>query len=111
MQPSKYSVDVYKRQAQGRRGEQDRLPRGQERAVRRERHAEIQRAADLQQLRQLRVQQRLAHHMQVEVLPIGPELCGKGPEGLRRHKGRGPRRPGTEAAGAVAAGRDLKIQP
>ena len=49
------AVQAHRDLAQGRRGEQDRLPRGQERAVRRERHAEIQRAADLQQLRQLRV--------------------------------------------------------
>ena len=70
--------------AQGRRGEQDRLPRGQERAVRRERYAEIQRAADLQQLRQLRVQQRLAHDVQVQVLPIWPELRSQRAKVLRR---------------------------
>ena len=70
--------------AQRRRTEQRLLFFGQQRPVRRERRAEAELPADRQQLRQLWVQERLAHHMQVQIRSIGPELCSQRAEVLRR---------------------------
>ena len=70
--------------AQRGRAEQRSLLFGQQRPVRRKRRAEAERPADLQQLRQLWVQQRFAHHMQIQIFSIGPELRGQRAEVLRR---------------------------
>ena len=70
--------------AQRGRVEQRRLLLRQQCPVCRERRAEAELPADLQQLRQLRVQQRLAHDVQVQVLPIWPELRSQRAKVLRR---------------------------
>ena len=54
--------------------EQHLLPLGKQGAVGGQAHAKPQLAGDGEKRIKLRMQQRLAHHMEIEILRIGPEL-------------------------------------
>ena len=61
-----------------RRGcEQRALPLRQERPVRRQHDAKAHSARDLQQLQQLRMQQRLAHHVEIEETRLSAQRRGE----------------------------------
>ena len=86
-------------------------PPGQQRPVGGDTHPEAQLPGNGQELLQLRVQQRLPHHMEVQILRVAAEPFRQDPE-LRR--GQEPRRAagaGAEGTGEVAHIGDLHIYP
>ena len=96
---------------QRRSGQQDAALFGQQRAVGGDAHPEPQLPGDGQQLRQLRVQQRLTHNVEVEVAGVAPQLFRHQAELLRGKKALFPARAGAEYAGEVAHVGDLHIDP
>ena len=81
----------------------------QQRAVGGDAHPEAQLMGDGQQLWQLRVQQRLAHHVEIEVVGVAPELFGHQAELRRGQEAFCPLRAGAEHTGEVAHVGDLHI--
>ena len=81
----------------------------EQRAVRRDADLHIPRLGEGEERRKLRVQQRLAHHMQVDVLHIPLKPREDEAEFLCAHRARRALRLGAEGAGEVAAVCDLDI--
>ena len=94
---------------QARRVQQCVLLFFQQRSVRGHDHTEAKPRSDIQQLSQLRMQQRFAHNVQIEIVRMGSELSSQQREFLRREHPRGALRPGAERAAPVADIRDLQI--
>ena len=91
------------------RGEKQRLPRGQKRAVGRQRDAKAERTGGLQKRLQLRMQQRLSHDVQVQIVCIRPEFSCQQAKFLCRQRAGRTFRFRAEAACKVAAVCDFKI--
>lgn len=70
-------MEAYADLVQRRGCEQHALPLRQERPVRRQHDAKAHSARDLQQLRQLRMQQRLAHHVEIEETRLSAQRRGE----------------------------------
>ena len=96
---------------QRRSGQQNAALFRQQRAVGGDAYPEAQLSGDGQQLRQLRMQQRLAHDVEVEVAGVAPQLFRHETELLRGKESLLPCRPGAEYAGEVAHVGDLHIDP
>ena len=90
---------------------QSMAPPGEQRPVGGDAHPEVQLPGDGQDLLQLRVQQRLPHHMEVQIRRVAPELFRQQPEVLRPHIPRRAAGPRAEGAGQVAHVGDLHIGP
>ena len=80
-----------------------------ERAVRRDAHLHAPRPGKGEKRGELRVQQRLAHEMEVNILHIPFEPGEDEVKFLRAHRARRTPRLGAEGAGEIAAVRDLNI--
>ena len=83
----------------------------QQRAVGGQADTEAQVGGDGQELRQLRVQQRLTHHMEIEVAGVAHQLLRQMAEFLRRQKPPLALCAGAEAARQVADVGDFQIDP
>ena len=94
---------------QGGRGQQRGGLPGQQRPVGGETHPEAQRPGRVQQRCQLGVQQRLPHHMEVEVPGVAAQLFRDDAKLLRRQEAPLPLRAGAERTGEVAHVGDLHI--
>ena len=81
----------------------------EQRAVRRDADLHVPRFGEGEERRKLRVQQRLAHHVQIDVLHVPLEPREDKVEFLRAHRARRALCLGTEGAGEVAAVRDLDV--
>ena len=90
-------------------GEKQRLPRRQKRAVGRQHDAKTKFLRGFQKRLQLRVQQRLAHKVQVEILHVSAQLPGERFKLLRRHKVLFAARAWAEAAREIADICNFKI--
>ena len=84
---------------------------GKQRAVGHKAHPKVQLPGDIQQLRQLGMQQRLPHDVEHEIRPVGPQPGRQLPEFLRRHEPPGPLGAGAEGAPEIAHVGDLQIHP
>ena len=81
----------------------------QKRAVRGEDKLEAQLPGLFQKAAKLRVQERLAHKVEIQKLRVARELPGEQRELLRRQKMRRTLRPGAEGTGEIADIGDLQI--
>lgn len=81
----------------------------EQRAVRRDADLHVPRLGEGEERRQLGVQQRLAHHVQIDVLHIPLKPREDEAEFLCAHRARLALRLGAEGAGEVAAVCDLDI--
>ena len=88
---------------------QQRQPVRQQGAVGGETDPESQVPADAEDLRQLRVQQRLPHDVEVEVVRMAAQLARQQGKRLRGHKALFPGGAGAEGAGHIAHVGDLHI--
>ena len=84
---------------------------GKERAVRGDAHLFPLRGGEGQKRAELRVQQRLAHHVQIEIFRLRGQAAQHQRKFLRRHGARGAARAGAERTGKVAAVGDLDVRP
>ena len=92
-----------------RTAQQQRLPLTKQSSVGGEHHPEAQGVRLLQQDAQLRMEQRLPHQVEVQVIRVGPQAARQGPEALRRQKARHTPGAGTKITGQVAHIGDLQI--
>lgn len=93
----------------GRAFQQQRQLFRQQRTVGGETDAEAKLLTTVQNFRQLWVQERLSHDVEVQKIGVRPELSRQQGKGLRRHKALFPRRARTESAGQIAHVGDLHI--
>ena len=92
-----------------RTAQQQRLTLAEQGAVGGEHHPEAQGVRLLQQVAQLRVEQRLPHQVEVQIVRVGPQAARQGPEALRRQKARRPLGAGTKITGQIAHIGNLQI--